>query len=200
MIGKQVNFFMQAEDEERFLDFIFQDPEVELIADKNDEPKIRVIDRLTYLQEGPLNGLGYLFWKNSIPIDPVSIFKIEYMRYSEEVMDFIPTGKIGYGLNSDAPVIEYVPCRCLDNGVITRGRIWAGMRYVKDNAWIHKEKEFESWYDRIARWLRRNFSRTSESGFFYLGPSLLLLHREGKVKYRSYEPFHPELGEVMLKG
>jgi hypothetical protein len=201
MLGKQVNFFMQPQDEQLFLSFVFSDPETVLISRSNSEPSIQVIDRLTYSDQLSKRG-AHLFWKRTFRIDPIDIHMVEYKQYNEVVVDLISTGKTGYVIDTaKAPVIEYAPSRNLGNGVINRGRIWAGMRYVQDGLWVHKGKEFESWYDRIARWLRKNFSRTPESGFFYLGPSLLMLHQEGKVKYKwPYEPYDPAIGEVMLKG
>jgi hypothetical protein len=201
MIFKQVNFFMLPKDERLFLSFVFKDPEVKLITKTNNQPNIREIDQFEYLKGNSQKGMDYLFWKQSFPIAQSDIKKVEYKRYDENIMKILPTGETGYVLDTmKTPVIEYMPSLNLGGGIINRGRIYADMYCVKDDVWQRREKAFESWYDRIARWLRRNFFKTSDSSFFYLGPTLLKLHQEGKVKYSwPYEIFNPEIGEILLK-
>ncbi len=201
MIGKQVNFFMLPEDERLFLTFVFTNPEVELIIEHNNEPNIQLIDKNAYLlNEIPTRTGVYLLWNKTFPIEGAFIRKVEYREFSEDAMDYVLTGKSGYVVDKiNAPVIEYMPSKFIENGIINRGRIWAGMFYSENGKLIRKKKEFETWYDKIARWLRRNFSRTNDSSFFYLGPELIKLHKMGKVRSKPYEAFDPEVGEVLLK-
>jgi hypothetical protein len=185
-MGKQINFFMLPDDQKLFLSFVLHDPEVDVLATCSSQPTIEVIDRSSCLNgDLPNKGL-FCFWNRSFPINPRCISKSTGQQFnlSREI----------------APVIEYAPSRIVGEGIVRRGRIWATMNYLEHDQWAYKSKAFEAWYDRIARWLHKNFSRTPDSGFFYLGPALLALHKKGKLKYKPFELCRPDLGEIFLEG
>lgn len=178
-MGKQVRFYMLPEDERLFLHFVCQKPSVALLSSISTKPKLQVI-------EDPLNSLQpttelrtILLWNTMWPIRKDDIQKIFLKEYDIEQGRYVATGEMVYSVNtSKAPVIEFSPSFIRHDGRLVQGRIWAEMYRPEPGQLIHKGANFESWYDQIARWLRRNFKRSRDiDGYF--GPEALEWYQKG---------------------
>lgn len=180
-MGKQVRFYMMPEDELMFLRAICQSEEVILLADSSPMPEIQVIEKENLLvspqQRSKLTTI--LIWNRSFPIKRNDIREGRLVEYREELGAYIETGDVLYFINSsNAPVIEFSPSFLRSDGELTQGRIWAEMYRLEGNALVYKGEGFESWYDQVARWLRRRFKRV-EGVDGYLGPQALKWYQEG---------------------
>ncbi|MFB0534604.1 MAG: hypothetical protein ACETWR_06450 [Anaerolineae bacterium] len=178
-MGKQVRFYMLPEDERTFLRSVCRDQAVVLLADSSPEPKLQILENLlTSLQQrSELSTI--LLWNTALPIKETDIREVRLREYKEELGAYIETGKVIYSVDRlNAPVIEFSPSFIRRDGQLVRGRIWAEMYRQEGGTLVHKGADFESWYDRIARWLRRNFKR-AEGIDGYFGPQALEWYQEG---------------------
>jgi len=94
------------------------------------------------------------------------------------VVEHVPQRKY-YVINKlDSPVVEFSRS-ILEGRVMHPGRIWAQFEFLDKNRMIMlpKEPSFKSWYEMIARWLRKNFERVREGQ--YKGPGFQRLIRQG---------------------
>jgi len=180
-MGKQVGFCMLLEDERMFLQFLSRDQDTVLLDRRMPEPKLHVTtigDALASLQQRQ-RWTEILLWNMAFPISEQDIRESHLQTYSEDLKAWVETGEIDYVVDkSRAPVIEYCPSFLRPNGSLASGRIWADMYRLEENNLVYKGKEFELWYDRIARWLRRSFRRVAEINL-YFGPRALEWYRGG---------------------
>lgn len=179
-MGKQVRFYMMPEDELMFLSFVCQDQDVVLLADPWPTPALQITEDYLTLFQQRSELTTVLLWNKAFPIKKSDIQEHRLTEYKEEPGAFVETGKVAYSVNdSGAPVIEFSRSFVRPNGQLVKGRIWAEMyRLEGEGTLVHKGQDFESWYDQIAQWLRRNFRRIKGlDGYF--GPQALAWHREG---------------------
>ncbi len=152
-MGKQVNFYMLEEDEQEFVEFVLGDGKTVLLGTAGFQEMPPVLDRLPveYSPLDPKDWLTVFFWRPGYPL---------FTRYI--VMKAGPLqGRGAYFVDAHrSSVIEF--SRSLlrpEENVLTQGRIWAEMRYWEGEQLVYKGEEFEKWYDRIARWLRRRYRK-----------------------------------------
>jgi hypothetical protein len=179
-MGRQVRFYMMTEDELAFLQFVCQDQDVVLLASSSSTPRPEILENppTSTQQRSELNTI--VIWNRDFPIRDNDIRELRSAEYREEIGAYVETDEVIYSVNrSNAPVIEFSPSfvRSSDRQLV-KGRIWAEMYRLEGNALIHKGKDFESWYDRVARWLRRNFKRVKGVDG-YLGSRALEWYQEG---------------------
>jgi hypothetical protein len=86
---------------------------------------------------------------------------------------------------TDSSVIEFcrssIEHKFSKNRPIVRGRIWAQFTILDEEEMelVPKEPEFTKWYEKIARWLRKNYKRIHP--IIYASPGAQKLEEEGKV-------------------
>jgi hypothetical protein len=182
-MGKQVNFYMLPEDELLFLRFLCQEPTMVFLQRRSATPDLQVIpDPLSSFQS--LKTREVLIWNTTFPIQEADITETHMRKYDTERYTYVETGELAYFINKvNAPVLEFSRSFVRDDGRLVVGRIWAEMYRLAGDALIHKGEAFEAWYDRIARWLRRHFSRVSDL-YTYLGPKALQWWQEGGLLAR----------------
>ena len=178
-MGKQLRFYMLPEDELAFLQFICSDQAVVILATASPEPRPLIIDQcLTSLSHrSTLNTI--LLWNTLFSIEDSDVREGRLREYREEQGTYIETGERVYSIDRlNAPVIEFVPSFVRPDGQLVKGRIWAEMFRLVEGERVHKGLNFEAWYDRVARWIRRNFKRVGGIDG-YLGTHALSWYREG---------------------
>jgi hypothetical protein len=178
-MGKQVRFYMLAADEQAFLQFVCQNQAVRLLSEDSPEPRVQILeDPFTLFQRRSQLEI-ILLWNTAYPLRDSDIKKSRLKAYSQELRGYVETGEVAYYVDSlHAPVIEFSPSFLRTDGLLVKGRIWAEMRVWEGEVLMYKGKEFEAWYDQLARWLRRHFSRI-EGQDGYLGPQALEWYRQG---------------------
>lgn len=180
-MGKQIRFYMLPGDELLFFDFILKDSDTKAILEHPKEPRIEIIPSQTLIQGGSVNLPDFLIWNTNTPL-PLDQIKTAHLRkYDESIMDYVPTGQVGYYVDKFVtPVIEFTPSRIRPDGEISQGRLWAEMHYVVGNEWVYKGDTFNKYYEKIARWIRKNFSRI-ENADGYFGPEVFKLYKDGNL-------------------
>ena len=179
MIGKQVRFYMLPNDEQLFLQFLIEKLSCSFWGRSSATPKPHILgDKIGSATEHP-ELRSVLIWNAAFPLDKQDIRKALMKKYDAEKYAYIETGEVRYFIeSSDAPVIEFSRSFIRDDGRLAKGRIWAGMYRLEGEALIRKEAAFVSWYDQVARWLRRHLKRF-EGVDEYLGPAALEWHQAG---------------------
>ena len=160
-MGRQINFYMLPEDEEEFISYALQRKGVVMIADPFESKSPNIISRLPEPFSKPFWHSVY-FWNKNIN------GKLE-TKYIE---------KQGYFLIDSlmSSVIEFSRSFTRDN-ILVRGRIWAQLKYWKGHEIVSKGKDFENWFNAIARWIRKHYQKISESE--YIGPHALEWKKRG---------------------
>ena len=171
-MGKQVRFWMMLEDERAFLEFLYADPAVVLIATDPPERKVHILDNYLAQLQPHTRGVEVLIWNQVFPFHDDDISERRIRKHHEDG-SYEETGLVYYTVDkSNAPVIEYHPGLINQRGKLVQGRIWADMNrlvYGADGrpAFAHKGADFVAWYDKVATWLRRHFKRVKGlDGYF----------------------------------
>jgi hypothetical protein len=164
-MGKQVTFFMLREDEQEFANFVLQDRRVVFLPSQFATKQIHVYRNLTEASQPQYPGT-LLIWNRGIG--------------GELVMHEYGPGNVRID-KSNEPVIEF--CRSFQHGThLIAGRIWAEMQVFDPSQTqvIHKGKDFERWYDSVARWIRRHYEHETKYGM-YIGPQANKQYKSGKL-------------------
>jgi hypothetical protein len=154
-VGKQVGFYMSLEDEAEFVRFVKSTGDVSVLPARSPSPQFQDVE---VLPEPLKSDHWYVFYLFNRDVS------------SRLVIQPIPQhGQ--YDVNSSvSSVIEFLRTRPEGNRMHP-GRIWADFRYFDENrmTFVMKEPAFAKWYERIARWIRRNFEYLEPHG--YVGPT-----------------------------
>lgn len=160
-------FYTSAEDEVQLLRFVMTTGSIEILPSKMDSAS----SRFTELPD-PLSDLGSIkvfLYNRDIAGGPPLEKSEEDGFYHPAFSDF-----------SDAPIVEFfrsVPRP--EQKRVSRGRIAAHVQHFSadGSAPLRKPIEFEGWYDILAKWVRKNFSKASWSTF--AGDGALNLQKQG---------------------
>jgi len=149
---------MLPEDENEFLDFIFQRPHVILLRKVSDTSEFN-LGRTALIEPSKLRQV--FICASCFDLDKNNIEKIYYTKYDENLGIYLETEKAYFTIShtSDASIIEFTRSFLNDDERLMEGRIWAEMYRVQEDKLVRKEPEFITWYDEIAHWLRKNFIR-----------------------------------------
>lgn len=183
-MGRQVRFYMLPEDERMFLQFVCREPTVVLLECISSKPELQVIANPLDSLQPTTKMKKILLWNTIFPIEQNDIQILRMRKYDEEQGVYVETGEVRYSIDVlNAHVIEYIPSFIRDDGQLVQGRIWAEMYRLENDKLVYKGTNFESWYDQVARWLRRNFKRAKDiDGYF--GPQALEWYRGGGLLSR----------------
>lgn len=162
-MGKQVSFYMTAQDERDFLGFVWSNGNVAVFKSIQESPHI------VELHEMPKQGEDFWFsmclWNRDVSPAP----KLEYIEQQRY-----------YSVDEcESEVIQFHRCG-FDDGRLVRGRIWAEMAYWRfDNPPVPVKKglEFVKWYNRLASWIKRHSTRNSVGD--YMMPGAVELDKSG---------------------
>jgi len=154
-MGKQVNFYMTADDEREFVEFVHLSGNVAIFKSVQASPEILELEEMPPAGE-PFWFALYLWNKDGSPPPTLNYIK-EQNWYSVD--------------RFESEVIEF--CRCgIDEGRLVRGRIWVeinGWRRGDPTAVVKKRKMFENWYKRLANWIKRRSTRNAVGDFMLPG-------------------------------
>jgi hypothetical protein len=164
-VGKQINFYLDDDTEQKFIEFILTSSDA------------------TMLLDGKPIDLDTLY----TPFSERRWYQIHIYKshFGKLIIDELPMGRLE--VNSlYSPVIEYSRTAInFDKKQILRGRIWVEMKYWNENAvLVEKNRDLEKWYGTLNRWIKKNVVKVEEiiNGFKYVdyvSPTLLKLKDEG---------------------
>ncbi|MCC5463778.1 hypothetical protein [Pelosinus baikalensis] len=137
-MGKQINFLMDKETEEKFFEFVRKDGVV-LFEGDNELPQI--IDALPE----PFSGKGWF---------SVYIYNEKFGQY---IISETKKG-IKYIDSIKSPVIEFNRTIVREGTKeVSRGRLWVETKFYNDNGEeILKDSGLDEWYKYLCKWIRKN--------------------------------------------
>lgn len=104
---------------------------------------------------------------------------------SRLVLEYIPEQECYMVEEFASSVVEFRRTVC-KKGTMHPGRLWAEFKFTdKQGNWVLKEPEFKKWYESMAKWIRKNFSREIDPDF-YFGPGALRKLKGGQVEVRYF--------------
>jgi hypothetical protein len=166
-MGKQTQFHMLAEDCERFLEFVHNRDPVIVVLWKSKSPEIEEV------QNAWERGGWYCLWNQSL--------------LPSLTRRYIPESSHGpyYRVDSALPTIEFSyppPVQETWNGklALTQGRVWAGFE--------HENNRFETWYNAVVRWIRKNFVKNPVPLGGYVGPAAYDWYKKGGILLPMLRP------------
>jgi hypothetical protein len=167
-MGRQVQLHILPQDCGQLLDFIRQrDPVV--VTDWISQ-SMEIVEVQNTCQKGG----RYCLWNQGL--------------LSRLTRRFVPESARGpcYTVDSTLPVVELsypVPEQEPWNGrpALTQGRIWAGFKV--------ENRDFERWYNALARWIRKNFIKNPVPLLGgYLGPAAYEFYKRGGILLPTLRP------------
>lgn len=170
-MGRQVNFYMLPEDEKQFIEFVRSTGDIAVYNWKNETPYPPEILEFPPPFSVP-SSFDYCIFNKSLGSAVKTTFIEKQGYYTIDMTNSL--------------VIEFSRCG-LKNNKLREGRIWAEFKIVVGNSFQGKEEEFLKWYQKIARWIKRNYKRM-ENGW-YIGPKTEEWVQNGGTLIYAYQPF-----------
>jgi hypothetical protein len=152
-MGRQVNFYMLADDLLEFEKILHSKENILLVEARLSAPELQIIDTLVVPEMGKTPLLLYLVREKDI--EEVIIKSVAQKYWAIDILR--------------SPVVELM--RSYHNeSIVRRGRLYFQPGFYDDNnCWMDKSQEFIKWANSLLRWVRQNYKRDSETGF-YVGP------------------------------
>lgn len=143
-MGKQINFLMDKDTEEKFLIYIKENG-VAIFEGNNDSPKI-----IEVLPEA-FSGKGW--------------FKVYlYNNQGDLILNKLSTGR-EYIDSIKSPVIEFSRTIIREGAKeVSRGRLWLETKfYNEDGDLVSKDSDLDEWYKNLSKWIKKNAPKTEIS-------------------------------------
>ena len=147
-MGRQIRFVMSNEDEERFVEFILSHQGACILSYRHPlESTILYKDMLKF---GDTGNLHLWIWRSDMSPEPTyDVFNKQKFRTINEMR---------------SEVIEF--SRSFErNGILKPGRLWADLN--KET----KGSDFIKWYEKLARWVKKNAVFSSDGHYVLEGAS-----------------------------
>jgi hypothetical protein len=171
-MGKQISFFMTSEDEREFAQFVTEDPDVVFIPRQS---KTSNVLEFLYPEEADhserIQHRTLCIWSKRI------CGKVTMVQYSPESFAV-------RGINEE--LIEFSRC-FLHGRTMVAGRLYADMYSLDEAAkqLIRKGIEYEKWYNKLARWIRRHYTRDPKYGN-NIGPRAREAYESGTLALAAF--------------
>jgi hypothetical protein len=170
---------MLPNDEYEFLQFACNSLSIVALTPTSHQPDLPIIQNPLVNLHSNTRLREVLLWNTTIPLQEEDYRKSFLHEYDAAKGAYEETRNAQYSIEIfSAPVIQLNRSFIRSDGLLAKGRIWAEMYRLVEDKYVHKGKEFEQWYNSIARWLRRNLKRVDEiDGYF--GADALTWYKEG---------------------
>lgn len=166
-MGKQVNFYMDGDDELEFIAAARQRTEVLVF------PYRSATETFEPLADLPQIGEPFAF----------SLWMWSPTECAPPIVQWIEVQR-AYYINEFASEVIQFSRSIKDDGVLVRGRIWAEMVGTdpQDPAGVfRKSASFEKWFDSLVRWIKKNYEKIDGPVPEYVGPGAAKFRRGGGV-------------------
>ena len=164
-MGRQVEFHAFPSDVQQFLEFVQGRDPVIVTLRSSDSPDIKTV------ADPSVETRVMTLWNQAL----LSSLQREHIVYP---------GREYYGIDASLPTLELSPCESREwNGrpALLQGRLYG----LFDKPFA----EYETWYNALARWIRKNFARVPiplPRG--YIGPAAFDWFRKGGLLMPSFVP------------
>jgi hypothetical protein len=170
-MGKQVNFYMLAEDEQEFIRFLTEEMGAVLLSPLSRAQSPTIIDTISLAADGAEYPGDLYLWREGFPV---------YVRPGVMKAGPLVGEEVFFVKEADSYVVEFVRSYLIPGrNLLTRGRIWAEMRQLEGDRLVYKGEEFEKWYDSMAAWIRKRYRKIGTKPYFYIGPQAYEWHQAG---------------------
>lgn len=161
-MGRQVNFYMLPEDLAGFELMLRTKGGISFVSDLFSSPSVQTITTL----QGSTQGKRYL----ALDIDLGSIVTRLVSKQNLWRIDDLRS-----------PVIEFTR-GYFDGNSLRRGRLYFSPGFYDDSGhWVEKHNDFVKWADGLLHWIRKNYKRDSNTGY-YIGPHVLKKVSSGGIR------------------
>lgn len=151
-VGKQVNFYMDGNDERSFIEFLRADPNTVIF--RSSEKTSEIEDLVDLPKPNELEWFALNLW---------------HKHLSTPVLDYIERQGY-YSPNKEVSEIIEFDRSTKDQGRLVRGRLWAEMQYWSKEdppQVVRKSEAFVKWYNRLANWIKKQSER-DQHGFYVM--------------------------------
>jgi len=147
-MGKQTLVAMTEVDEAKFLEFIREIADVEILVQSASTPEELVVSEFKPRQIGHWS---YNIWNKEFP------WKKEYGHVRDDIPDIERRGWIYIKNKGTAPLIEYTRHNFSDTKGHAYGRVyWSKHFTIGKGDEPYDFEAFSKWYDQVVRWIRKN--------------------------------------------
>jgi hypothetical protein len=177
-MGRQLHFYSLEQDRTAILQYAYTIGAV-LIPERSKQPWPEIIQDPQTVTERQWQFNSWLLANSSIKFKTEFIHQHQLNRVVEWADVYANPDGVFYAIERlFADVIEFSPSIVRPDGVLSQGRIWAGMNYFEGDTLVDKGEEFRALYDRLTRWFRKNFKRVKgPDGYF--GPAAFEWFKNG---------------------
>lgn len=152
-MGKQIHFYMTNRDEINFINFIRSDRKTCILPSNLSSENLECLEALP--KKPTLSWFKVWLWDMDHSPPPI--------------LSFVDKQNYYYVESLFSEVIEFNRSY-VDKNRLRPGRIYMQTGYWDESgAYVTKNDEFIKWFERLARWIRRNGKRHNESGFMLPG-------------------------------
>lgn len=145
-MGKQINFLMDSETEEKFIEYILSDG-ILLFEGNNMRP--------VKMKSFPEPFSSKAWFKLYLYKDEFGDLKLKKLDEERKYIDVIVS-----------PVIEFSRTIIRDSAKeISRGRLWVEMNFYNDkNELVSKKNDLEEWFKNLSKWIKKHLPKTEIIG------------------------------------
>lgn len=166
-MGRQIHFYMMAADRDAFLDLI-RDSSATVVVDRDSNSEI-----VRHLENANLN-----------PHKTLCLWNRDYLSQVER--KWIPEAD-SYRLDTlHNPILEFVQSfqtTWKRNAALGQGRLFGDF-----DAHLGKPADFQKWYERVGRWMRKNYRKSPAQWGGYVGPAAYEFFKDGGYFLPNFKP------------
>lgn len=153
-MGRQVNFYMIAEDLLEFEQMIRSREDVYFVEYRLPEPKLKTVETLAVQEMGKS-------W-----LDMFLVRKADSLNL---LFTYVPVQNYWHIDDDRSPVVELSRCY-FDGSIIRSGRLYFLTDFYDEGGrLVKKPGDFIKWADGLLRWVRKKYKKDPDTGF-YVGP------------------------------
>jgi len=162
-MGKQIRFYMTDEDENEFIAFVRSIGDVAILPQATREEKGEVFASFRELVGRELGESCHL-WNRSLSPAPLVRHIPDHQYYW---LDFM-----------QSEVVNVWPCKMLPRNQLSMGRLHIETTFLcPDGSIVAKGAPFLDWFDRLCKWVRKNYRRKLDGA--HVSPRVHALAAEG---------------------
>ncbi|MCZ6676644.1 MAG: hypothetical protein O7E52_05270 [Candidatus Poribacteria bacterium] len=170
-MGRQINFYMAPNDEKALLDYMLSKENIAIIGQPSPTNQPRILKDFNLTVSDETLWLTVYLW-NRDTTQQVFMKAVKAQGYY--LVDFFKSEVVQWG-------------RCyldMEKKILRRGRLWLEAYHFEGDQPIKKNEAFIRWFERLQRWVRKNYTKSEEDPGCYVGREALLLKDYG-VKFTS---------------
>jgi len=169
-MGRQIQFHMMPEDQDAFLRFIQESDPVVLI--ERDHPTDRDVQPVKDIANNRL-GICCLWNRRFLPA-----LEREYVPHARYYKYVVGTSRL--------PLLELSPS--IRSEWEGKPALIQGRLYGEFEPHLRRPPTFENWYEKLVRWIRKNFKKNPAGWGGYVGPAAYQFHLEGGYLLPNFLP------------